>query len=159
PPGDGGGRYEVAGINERFNKALCDELVALIQSGQQDEAERRAVAFIAQDTDVAAQWTSNPAIEFYLRDSVFNRGAGGAAWMLQRAVGVPIDQVVGPQTRDAVAREEARPLNLLNKLRQAREAYERLRRDETSIFWNGLVNRWNNAQAAARLFLDGNAAQ
>src|SRR5262249_60092785 len=42
PPGDGGGRYEVAGINERYHKAECDELVELIRSGRHAEAERRA---------------------------------------------------------------------------------------------------------------------
>jgi lysozyme family protein len=153
PPDDGGGRYEVAGINERFNKVVCDELVALVQSGQQDEAERRAAEFIAEDTDVAGGWTSNPAIEFYLRDCVFNRGTGGAAWILQTALGVEVDQSVGPQTLAAVRSQETQPLDLLGKLRQVREAYERLRRDETSRFWRGLVNRWNNALAAAKTFL------
>jgi lysozyme family protein len=160
PPDDGGGRYEVAGINERYNKTLCDELVQLVQSGHQQEAEQRAIAFIADDTEVAAGWTSNAAIEFYLRDCVFNRGPRGAAWILQTAVGVKVDQSVGPVTLAAVARDETRALDLLGKLRQAREAYERLRRDESSRFWKGLVNRWNNALTAAKTFLaDGaNAA-
>jgi lysozyme family protein len=153
PPGDGGGRYEVAGINERYNKAVCDELVALIRSGRQAEAEQRADAYIADNTDIAAQWTSNPGVEFYLRDCVFNRGERGAAWILQKAVGVDTDQAVGSHTLAAVQRDEARPLALLDDLRQAREAYERLRRDESSPFWKGLVNRWNNALAAAKTFL------
>jgi lysozyme family protein len=152
-PEDGGGRYEVAGINERYHKQLCDELVALIEAGQYAEAERRAVAFIADYTEGAAGWTSNPGVEFYLRDSMFNRGARGAAWILQEAVGAPIDQVVGPQTLAAVAREETRPSALLQNLRRAREAYERLKRDESSRYWRGLVNRWNNALAAAKSFL------
>src|SRR5215475_15451260 len=79
PPEDGGGRYEVAGINERYNKDTVDVLVALLEQHRYDEAEALADDFIAQDTDRAASWTSVPAIEFYLRDSVFNRGAGGAA--------------------------------------------------------------------------------
>jgi hypothetical protein len=158
-PEDGGGRYEVAGINERYNKTLCDELVQLVQSGRQQEAEQRAVAFIADDSEVAARWTSNAAIEFYLRDCVFNRGARGAAWILQTAVGVKVDQSVGPITLAAVARDEVRPLDLLSKLRQAREDYERLRRDESSKFWRGLVNRWNKALTAAKTFLaDGQSA-
>ncbi|AWB24031.1 hypothetical protein DA075_26710 [Methylobacterium currus] len=158
PPDDGGGRYEVAGINERFNKAVCDDLVALVESGRQAEAERRAVAFIAQDTDLAAEWTSNAAVEFYLRDCVFNRGTRGAAWILQRAVGVATDQSVGPETRAAVARAETEPQRLLADLRSAREAYERRRRDETSRFWKGLVNRWNKALADARRFLPEDGA-
>jgi Uncharacterized protein conserved in bacteria (DUF2272)/N-acetylmuramoyl-L-alanine amidase len=153
PPADGGGRYEVAGINERYNKTVCDELVALIRSGQQDEAMQRAAAYIADNTDIAANWTSNTAVEFYLRDCVFNRGARGAAWILQKAVGVDTDEAVGSHTLAAVARAEASPLNLLDDLRQSREAYERLRRDESSPFWRGLVNRWNNALAAAKTFL------
>jgi hypothetical protein len=158
-PEDGGGRYEVAGINERYNKTLCDELVQLVQSGRQQEAEQRAVAFIADDSEVAARWTSNAAIEFYLRDCVFNRGARGAAWILQTAVGVKVDQSVGPITLAAVARDEVRPVDLLSKLRQAREDYERLRRDESSKFWKGLVNRWNKALTAAKTFLaDGQSA-
>ncbi len=39
PKNDGGGRFEVAGINERFNKATCDRLVELIGEGKYDEAE------------------------------------------------------------------------------------------------------------------------
>jgi lysozyme family protein len=159
PPDDGGGRYEVAGINERYNKTLCDELVQLVQSGRQQEAEARAVAFIADDTEQAARWTSNGAIEFYLRDCVFNRGPRGAAWIVQTAVGVAVDQSVGPLTLAAIARDETRPLDLLSRLRQAREAYERLRRDETSRFWKGLVNRWNKALTSAKTFLaDGTDA-
>src|SRR5262249_32982290 len=43
---------------------------------------------------------------------------------------------------------------LLMKLRAARESYERdvARRDETSKFWKGLVNRWNKAVDTAKTF-------
>lgn len=152
-PEDGGGRYEVAGINERYHKEECDELVALIRAGRHDEAERRAAEFIGSYTDKAATWTQNAGIEFYLRDSMFNRGPGGAAWILQKAVGVETDRQVGPVTLAAVRAAEARPVVLLGDLRAARETYERLKRDETSIFWNGLVNRWNKARQHALSFM------
>jgi lysozyme family protein len=154
---DGGGRYEVAGINERYNKTVCDELVALINAGQQDEAEQRATAYIADQTDRATDWTSNAAVEFYLRDCIFNRGAGGAAWILQTAVGVKVDGAVGPQTRAAVAQQEGDPQTLLARLREAREARERLHRDESSRYWKGLVNRWNRALVDAKAFLTAGA--
>ena len=32
PAGDGGGRYEVAGINDRYHKAEVDHVVALIEA-------------------------------------------------------------------------------------------------------------------------------
>jgi N-acetyl-anhydromuramyl-L-alanine amidase AmpD/lysozyme family protein/endonuclease/exonuclease/phosphatase family metal-dependent hydrolase len=153
PPGDGGGRYEVAGINERYHKAVCDELVELIRQGRHAEAELRAAEFIATYTDKASSWTRSAAIEFYLRDTMFNRGAGGAAWVLQKAVGVATDRSVGSSTLAALRIAERQPRELLDKLRAAREAYERLRRDETSIFWRGLVNRWNKARQIALAFM------
>ena len=154
PPGDGGGRYEVAGINERYNKATCDQLVSLIQQGRFDEAETLAEDFIAQNTDLAESWTTITGIEFYLRDSVFNRGAGGGTRILQRALGVTDDGSIGPQTRAAMTAAEADPTGLLSALRTAREQYERevVGRDETSPFWRGLVNRWNNAVTVAETF-------
>ena len=59
---------------------------------------------------------------------------------------------MGPQTRSAVADINAE--QLLQRLRTAREQYERtvVRRDESSKFWRGLVNRWDNALATARKF-------
>jgi peptidoglycan hydrolase-like protein with peptidoglycan-binding domain len=154
PKGDGGGRYEVAGINERYNKETVDVLVSLIQQKRYDDAEALADDFIAQDTDRAGSWTNIPAIEFYLRDSVFNRGANGAARILQRALGIHDDGVVGPQTRAAEVAAEGDAALLLSKLRSAREQYERdvARRDESSKFWKGLVNRWNKAMETAKSF-------
>lgn len=160
PPGDGGGRYEVAGINERYHKQECDELVALIGNGKHAEAEKRAREFIATFTDAAAGWCRNGAIEFYLRDCIFNRGQGGAARILQRALGIAVDGQVGPDTRAALSAAEARPQALLDRLGEAREWYERnyAHRDESSRFWAGLVNRWNKAKAAAPQFLSPGGA-
>ena len=45
------------------------------------------------------------------------------------------------------------PRQLVDRLRQSREAYERLRRNEASRFWRGLVNRWNKAHAKALEFM------
>ena len=154
PPGDGGGRYEVAGINEHYNKATVDVLVSLVEQHHYDEAEALATNFIAQDTDRAASWTHVAAIEFYLRDCVFNRGATGGARILQRALGVNDDGVVGARTQKAETAAEVDAATLLAKLRAAREQYERqvVGRDESSKFWKGLVNRWNKAVDVAKSF-------
>jgi lysozyme family protein len=45
-----------------------------------------------------------PEIEAYLRDSAFNRGPGGAAKILQMALGVTVDGGVGPETLGALHR-------------------------------------------------------
>ncbi len=153
PSGDGGGRYEVAGINERYNPDELGVLVRLLKAHKWDMSEAYAINFYIKDTDVVATWGDlDSGVEFYLRDSVFNRGAKGAARILQRALGIDTDGQVGIITKNALA--VADPKELLIKLRTAREWYERMyaHRDEDSKFWKGLVNRWNNALARAKEF-------
>ncbi|MGC2775945.1 MAG: M15 family metallopeptidase [Bradyrhizobium sp.] len=152
PTGDGGGVYEVAGINARYNRSTAKMLLGLIGRQRFDEAERLAIDFVARNTDCAASWTDVPAVEFYLRDCVFNRGARGAALILQRALGVVADGKVGPATRAAASATD--PLDLLTRLRKAREQYERdvAHRDERSKFWAGLLSRWDKAITLAKRF-------
>jgi len=61
PAGDGGGKYEVAGINDRYHPAEVDLLVALIRAGKQQEAEGRAVEFIGGYTDAVVGWHADAA--------------------------------------------------------------------------------------------------
>ena len=153
PFGDGGGTYEVAGINDRYHPAEAAKLKTLIEQGRQTEAEQSVHEYLVGYTDVVVPWANgNAGVEFYLRDCAFNRGPTGAALILQRAVGVDRDGIVGSNTRGAVERFTAD--DLLTRLRAAREAYERddVGRNESSKFWNGLVNRWNKALAVARAF-------
>jgi lysozyme family protein len=150
PANDGGGRYEVAGINERYNPEAAKKLATLLGAGKYDEAEIYAADFILGDTAVAAQWTTEPGVEFMLRDCVFNRGANGAARILQRALNVPDDGVVGPLTMDAISKTN--PDDLLQRLRDARENYERNVVGYRANFWQGLVNRWDNSLMKAKEF-------
>jgi hypothetical protein len=154
PAGDGGGTYEVAGLNDRYHPEEAEHAAALVAQGRYDEAEAYVADFIVKYTDVAAKWTTDPGLEFYLRDCVYNRGPTGAAWILQIALGVDVDGEVGPITMGAL--QAAKPGELLDELRPARETYEREHagRDESSKFWKGLVNRWNNALATAKRFQD-----
>lgn len=162
PAGDGGGRYEVAGINERYHPQKAAELAALIEAGLYAEAEVAIADYLLDYTDVCVSWygPGDPGVEFFLRDCVFNRGPTGAARILQRALMEGLgeqliggeDGIVGPSTKEAAARHDAR--SLITALRAARESYERspVGRDEGSKFWRGLVNRWNSAEAAAERF-------
>jgi hypothetical protein len=151
PPGDGGGSFEVAGINDRYHPAMALRLMTLIQEGHHRDAEALARGYIAEVTDVAAGWTRSAPVEFFLRDCIFNRGATGAARILQSAVGVEIDGIVGPKTRRSLDGLLAAygPGGVLQALRRARETHERLvvGRDERSKFWRGLVNRWDKVLA------------
>lgn len=155
PTGDGGGAYEVAGINVRYHPEKALELKTLIEKGKHSEAEKRAVLYIAEQTDGVTKWTSIPSVECFLRDCAFNRGLTGAAKIYQMALKVPVDGLIGSETLLAAA--ACTPVaagTLITDLRNAREAYERkfAGRSETSKFWKGLVNRWNNCEAFSRRF-------
>ena len=150
---DGGGQFEVAGINERYHAAAATALRALIEDGRYRRAEAEAVGYIAAYTDTLAQWAKSGAVAYILRDMTWNRGPTGAVRILQIALNVEVDGLFGPQTRRALMRAQDRPVKLIAALRVAREQYERRRRDESSPFWQGLVNRWNAASERALCYL------
>lgn len=153
PKGDGGGTFEIAGINDRYHPFVAAHLRTLINLGQHDEAEAMATEYICSYTDSVASWSHWVCIEAYLRDCAFNRGPGGAAKIFQLALGVLADGHVGPKTRAAsfaIASDGQKAF--LKKLRAARETYERKIATPVGArkkFWNGLVNRWDNALAFA----------
>jgi len=164
PAGDGGGAYEVAGINQKYHPKKAAELKALIDAGKNEEAERAAALYIVDYTDGVLKFfpsseyaERNPHVEFLLRDSSFNRGLKGAATILQIALGVPTDGVIGPVSRSAFKRAlDDDPNGCAVAITAARETYERTsypwkqgKRDESSKFWRGLANRWDKAHSSA----------
>ncbi len=160
PKADGGGTFEVAGINDRYDYHMACHLRNLIQLGQQAQAEIDARDYILRYTDIVQPWSSSKAIEAYLRDCCFNRGPGGAAKILQIALShehadIKVDGHVGPITLGyALQIKSAR--EFLPLLRDAREAYERHIAPpvgDRKQFWDGLVNRWNNSLAFAKTLL------
>jgi hypothetical protein len=170
PSGDGGGTWECAGINSKYHPQECAKLRGLIEGGAYEEAEHEAARYIEEYTRPVLKFfpsqesaEANPAIEFVLRDVCFNRGAKGAATVLQITLGMPdIDGVVGPMTHREFARQlvEPGPAEVLANLTKARETYERNTyswkpnaRDESSKFWKGLENRWAKAHSTAGEFV------
>ena len=146
PAGDGGGDFEVAGINERWDHDVAYELRRLVREGKHKEAEERALAYYIEETNPVRSWSSVPSVEAYLRDTAFNRGVRGAARIVQRAVDVPDDGKVGPVTKAAIADLERTLAALLPRVRAATESYERSIAPPVGArakFWKGLVNRWN----------------
>lgn len=152
PSGDGGGTYEVAGINDRYHPVQAAELRRMIVGREFEEADDYAANYLIEYTNGVKDWHPDAGVEFYLRDCAFNRGPRGAARIFQRALGVDDDGEVGPLTREAAGRATVDQLLLL--LRESREQYERdvANRDERSKFWKGLVNRWNKAFDQAQKF-------
>jgi hypothetical protein len=145
PKSDGGGRFEVAGINERYDTRKCLQLVAMVKAGQYAAAEREAVLYIAGKTDEAAKWTRVPAVELFLRDTIFNRGLGGAMRILRMALGV----VVHSQVTTAVLQAEQNPRHFIERLRAAREEYEWKVVGRRANMVAGLINRWNHVRDEA----------
>ena len=150
PANDGGGAFEVAGINVRWHADKATQLKKLIEEGHHEEAEAVAREYVLSYTAPISGIVSDAGLEFYLRDSYFDRGPGSAIRILQRALRVEDDGVVGPITRAALAQRQ--PTELLTALRQAREDYERNVVGFRENFWRGLVNRWDKALDAARHF-------
>lgn len=158
PFADGGGTFEVAGINDRYHMTVAHRLRDLISRGAHPTAEREAVEFIAEYTDIVTRWVKLTAAEAFLRDCCFNRGPKGALRILQLAVGVADDGKFGPLTRAAIKERSQQPDQLLDALRSARERYEHRVAPPVGArakFWAGLVNRWNKAEDFARQFTGG----
>lgn len=154
PKADGGGSFEVAGINDRYHPEEAKHLAELINSGFTQDAEIRARDYILKYTGVVKGWHPSVAVEAYLRDTAFNRGPGGAAKILQRALGVKIDGGVGPITKAAAAKVPA--AQLLLDLRKARESYELKIAPPIGArkkFWSGLQSRWDKALRFAQSLL------
>jgi hypothetical protein len=170
PAGDGGGAGEVAGVNEKYHPEQYAKLRALIEGDAHQEAEHEAARYIEEYTRSVCLFfpspesaEENPAIEFVLRDTAFNRGLKGAATVLQIALGMSdIDGVIGPMTHREFAKQldDPGPAAVLSAITAARETYERNTyawkpnaRDETSKFWKGLSNRWAKAHSIAGQFV------
>ena len=146
PKADGGGTFEIAGINDRYHPEAAKQLAKMIANNLHAAAETLAQDYILQYTDVVSSWHPSSAVQAYLRDTAFNRGPGGAAKILQRALGVKIDGSVGPITKAAAAQVSA--AKLLLDLRKAREAYELQIAPPIGArakFWKGLQSRWDKS--------------
>lgn len=144
PANNMGTKYEIAGITDNNHPEKFKELKALLSAKRYTEAKQLVIEYYMQYTTVVTSWHSNPGIEFFLRDCCINRGSTGAARILQHAVGVTDDGIVGNKTRAAIHRQS--DINMLLKaLREAREAYERKVFGYRSQYWLGLTHRWNDA--------------
>ena len=164
PAADGGGKFEVAGINEKYHRPKANELRAMIQSGQDAKAKKEAAHYIMDYTDKVVDWfpegkaTKHPHIELLLRDVFFNRGNRGAAAVLQLALGdLTVDGKIGPMSAMTFAEAlHDDPDGLAKRITAARAIYEKKRypwkpnaRTEKSQFWRGLSNRWAQTHKAA----------
>ena len=164
PDGDGGGTFEVAGINDRYHPKMARRLRSLIESGEHEQAEKEAKEYLDNYTNAVDEWHPDERVEGYLRCCAFNRGEKGAAWILQYALKFGftpslyangrrglggLDGDYGTNTKKAAYSPEAQDVELMiTLLAMARTVYERTstkwkgHRTEESVFWHGLFRRF-----------------
>lgn len=148
PAGDGGGTYEVAGINERYHPQEAAKLKRMIEQGRYDEAEREVGDYIIQYTDEVRKWLPedfSPATEMILRDTCFNAGPGGAARVLQMAFDLTVDGIVGSKSKTAIAGnlKENEDADTALRIHGARWEYMhgKSQNPGKAQFWKGWRNR------------------
>jgi len=144
PSGDGGGSYEVAGINERYHPEEAAALRSLIQQGRYEEAESRAKNYIISYTNNAVSLAANSGSELSLRDMAFNRGLGGANWIAKYAAGLTPNTSMNDSARQQIINAQQNdPQGFLQRLREGAERYELDVVGLRPQFIDGLRNRWN----------------
>lgn len=153
PIDDGGGAREVAGINMRYDAPEEARLEILIKAQQYAEAKDEAINYIGEQTAGAIHWCIHPAVEFCLRDMIFNRGPTGCMKTLQKAIGAETDGVYGPLTEALEQKYEKDIQTFLQDFRSAREWYEDVIVGRRQNFEQGLINRWNNCLLLAKTFV------
>lgn len=153
---DGGGTWEVAGINTRYHLVKAKELRIMVERGEHVAAERLAHEYIAEYTDGSALISRNSGLSYSIRDCAWNRGPSGAVQILQLALEVEADGLFGPLSNAALVEAERDVVELLNNCRLSREHYERLKgRNETSDYWEGLTARWDRVLREAIAYHEG----
>lgn len=148
PAADGGGKYEIAGINQKYHPEAYAHIKSLIDAGKHQEAEQAISDYIIHYTQPASdylktQGCNSQAIEYMLRDIYFNMGAGGMSNILRRAFP---NQTISEYAR--LNSEQA----ILQRLYSARAGYyEAIIRTnpEKRIFRNGWLNRNNKVLSTA----------
>jgi len=154
PKNDGGGKWEVAGINDRYHPEALADLRAMRPDRREAYAARYIEEYTLKYTKLD-QVALREGTRFFVLDTTFNRGAGGSAMIVQQALkqlnhSVIMDGKWGPQTRGQLAKADGEtPSLLLQKLRDSRESYERNVVGYRQNLWGGMVNRWDKAHKIA----------
>jgi lysozyme family protein len=156
PKNDGGGTFEVAGINDRFHPQTAKKLADLIKAKKFAEAEAEAIEYICQYTDPSVTHIKYPGVAYLLRDIAFNRGPGGAIVILRAALlGQPLPRVrqfPALTMIEFTAINQYDPVTAIEQITKLREDYEYKYVGRRKNLDQGLRNRWAKAREAALKF-------
>lgn len=156
PRNDGGGSYEIAGINDRYHPQAASTLKNMIDSGQNEQAKQYAKDYIMDYTKSANKLSSNAGTEYALRDITFNRGAGGANWMAKRAAGIEPNLKMNSDANAAILQAQQKdPEGYLRRLKAASEEYERTQVGYRANLAKGLQKRFDDRLDNSIAILNG----
>ena len=145
PTGDMGGKYEVAGINDRYHP----EAYKAISSLPPQERAKAAAEYIQGYTAPLVERLPQ-ALQPFTQDLAFNRGLGGATKYIQQGLNalgqkVSVDGGLGPKTLAAINQVEPRALMRAASDAQLQDEYKRAELDPNrKKFIPGLEARIRN---------------
>jgi hypothetical protein len=145
PAGDMGGKFEVAGINDRYHP----EAFKAISSLPAQEREEAAAEYIRSYTAPFVSQLPKP-MQAFAQDLAFNRGMGGAARYIQQGLkdlgqDISVDGKLGPKTLAAINKVQPRALMQAASQAQLNDEYRRAEIDpRRKKFIQGLENRIRN---------------
>ena len=145
PSGDGGGTFEVAGINDRYHPGEATRLASLPPEQRAEAAAQYVRKYTAPVVDVMPQ-----PVKAFTQDMVFNRGPTGAVRYFQRGLNslgqnLAVDGRLGPKTLAAIGAVEPKALMRAASLAQLEDERRMAERNPARRkFMAGLENRIRN---------------
>jgi hypothetical protein len=145
PSGDMGGKYEVAGINDRYHPKAFQVISAL----PAQERAKAAAEYIQGYTSPLVEKLPQ-ALQPFTQDLAFNRGLGGATKYIQQGLNtlgqrVAVDGGFGPKTLAAINQVEPRALMRAASDAQLQDEYNMAERNPArKKFIPGLEARIRN---------------
>ena len=101
PSGDGGGKWEIAGICDGIEPKEFNLIKSMLDRGDREAAWEECLRYVLANTEplVDKGVAGCYAIEFMLRDMTFNMGVAGTTKVVQRMLDVEIDGKWGKATQ------------------------------------------------------------
>jgi len=143
PSGDMGGSYEIAGINNKYHPEAAKALKEMNPKDRDEYAAKYIMNYTAPVTSKLPE-EYGP----FFQDLAFNRGLSGSVKLLQRAIGLNDDGVIGQKTLDRLSREN--PVDVMKRVSAEQLRHEKRlieNNPERSKFLPGLENRIKNRYA------------
>lgn len=160
PSGDGGGKWEIAGICDGIEPKEFNLIKSMLDRGDREAAWDECLCYVLVNTEplVAKGVAGSYPIEFMLRDMTFNMGVAGTTKVVQRMLDLTIDGKWGKNTQAAWTRaiqswDEMVVLDLLDRACRARYRSIVKANPVKEKFLTGWMNRCDARHAYALTLL------